>query len=73
MSDEPKKRSRAWIGWALLAAMVLYPLSLGPVCWLAPQSSDETINKVYAPIDWLRSRSETVDNAVVWYTRLLGV
>jgi hypothetical protein len=31
MSDKPKKRSRAWIGWALIAALVLYPLSIGPV------------------------------------------
>ena len=34
MSDEPK-RSRLWIGWALLAAIVLYILSVGPVWWLA--------------------------------------
>jgi hypothetical protein len=71
MSDEPRKGSLAWIGWALLAVFVLYPLSMGPVCWFAPESSERTIEKVYAPIDWLRWRSETVDNAVVWYLRLI--
>jgi hypothetical protein len=30
MSDEPKKRSRRWIGWTVLALLVLYPLSMGP-------------------------------------------
>ncbi len=30
MSDEPKRRSRAWIWWAMLALLVLYPLSIGP-------------------------------------------
>jgi hypothetical protein len=35
MSDEPKKRPRGWIGWTALALFVLYPLSVGPVTWLA--------------------------------------
>jgi hypothetical protein len=29
-SDEPKKRSWAWIWWTLIALLVLYPLSMGP-------------------------------------------
>jgi hypothetical protein len=33
MIDEPNKRSRAWMGWALLALLVLYPLSVGPVAF----------------------------------------
>ncbi len=35
MSDEPKRRSRAWIGWAfVLLLVVVYPLSEGPAIWL---------------------------------------
>jgi hypothetical protein len=30
MSDEPKRRRRPWIGWALIGLLVLYPLSFGP-------------------------------------------
>jgi hypothetical protein len=30
VSDDPKKRSRAWIGWTLIAVFVLYPRSIGP-------------------------------------------
>lgn len=71
MSDEPKERSSAWLCWiAFLTPLVLYPLSMGPVCWFAPDSSLETAEKVYAPISWLRSKSEAVDHAVLWYLRL---
>jgi hypothetical protein len=31
MSDEPKKRSRAWLGWSVLLLLIAYPLSMGPV------------------------------------------
>jgi hypothetical protein len=41
MSDEPKKRSRAWIGWALVVALVLYPLSMGPALWVATKIAEE--------------------------------
>jgi hypothetical protein len=34
MSDEPKKRSRAWIVWTVLALPLLYALSIGPAIWL---------------------------------------
>ena len=76
MSEAPRKRSRGWIGWALIASVVLYPLSMGPVVWLAIRFDwpapvvDRTLGTVYAPINWLRQKSETVDNAVVWYGRL---
>jgi hypothetical protein len=71
MSDEPKKRARAWIWWTLIAVLVLYPLSMGPVCWFAPDGSEATVEDVYAPIEWLRWKSESVDRVVVWYLGLL--
>jgi|HubBroStandDraft_1064217.scaffolds.fasta_scaffold641826_1 hypothetical protein len=30
MTDKPRKASRAWIGWGLVAALVLYPVSVVP-------------------------------------------
>ncbi|HET6329135.1 MAG TPA: hypothetical protein VFG04_30910 [Planctomycetaceae bacterium] len=45
MSDEPKKRSRKWIGWTLLLALVLYPLSLGPANRLVWASEDPAANR----------------------------
>ena len=52
MSDEPKKRSRAWIWWTLLVVFVLlYPLSVGPMAWL--ESHDwipSIVMDVYEPL-----------------------
>jgi hypothetical protein len=76
MSDDPKKRSRGWIGRALLVILipVLYPLSTGPALWLAYKSGDPEnwtrFAKVYKPIGWFRERSTTVKRVVDWYTEL---
>ena len=76
MSDEPKKRSRAWICWAVFWLLLLgYPLSLGPAIRYACHSADpvagaETVNTVYAPIRWITERSEWVLDACRWYGEL---
>ncbi|HEV3302717.1 MAG TPA: hypothetical protein VG055_23900 [Planctomycetaceae bacterium] len=79
MSDEPKKRSRAWIGgasFALLGLLVLYPLSAGPLVWIANRTEEppvgvvKAIDAFYEPLSWLRSKSETADNALDWYFKL---
>jgi hypothetical protein len=74
MSDEPKKRSRPWIGLALFALLVLYPLSIGPAYRYA-YSSDlkgllsnlQRVDQAYAPIEWICDRSEWAARAVLWY------
>ncbi|HEV3298845.1 MAG TPA: hypothetical protein VG055_04365 [Planctomycetaceae bacterium] len=56
MSDEPKKRKWAWIGWALIAVILLaYVLSIGPAERYAATSADPKkagaiIRSIYAPI-----------------------
>jgi hypothetical protein len=76
MSDEPKKRSRAaWIAWALIAALVLYPLSIGPADLYAlnaadPMAAAETVNNAYAPIVWLCNHSPWATAAAEWYVGL---
>jgi hypothetical protein len=75
MSDEPKKRSRGWIGWAVLAALVLYPLSMGPAwrCALTSEdwpSNEDRVNTAYAPICWLCERQEWAANAMRRYINL---
>jgi hypothetical protein len=58
MSDELKKRPRAWIGWALIAALLFYPLSMGPGLWVAFKMTEEFDNphiahsaiKAYEPL-----------------------
>jgi hypothetical protein len=76
-SEEPKRRHRSWgwIGWPLVLAFVLYPPSIGPACWLSIKydgatSSARVVETSYAPIDWIRGKSESLDNALQWYLRL---
>jgi hypothetical protein len=75
MSDEPKKRSRAWIWWALLALLVLYPLSLGPAFaiadWIVITNPEPrfyyAIVYIYAPLWWVGDYSESARDAREWY------
>jgi hypothetical protein len=74
MSDEPKRRSRAWIGRAMLAAFVLYPLSIGPAYRYAYGSDLEDLlsnlhraDQAYAPLEWICERSEWAARAVLCY------
>jgi hypothetical protein len=68
MSDEPKRRQRAWICWTMLALFVLYPLSAGPAMRLVTSpDSDETVSAIYAPIFWLASQSVWAGSALEWY------
>ncbi len=74
MSVEPKKRSRKWlwIAWALLAALVLYPLSMGPAyLWVAkatdPAAAMNLCNTMYAPLIWFGGRCQWAQNAMDWY------
>ncbi len=76
MSDEPKKRSRAWIGWAPVAAIALYMLSSVPIvivtAWMADfgivseRSGAAFVNTVYAPLNWANEHSKTVSDAMGW-------
>jgi hypothetical protein len=84
MSDEPKKRSRAWIVWALIAALIVYPLSIGPAteCYDAcadtigmPPMADKAFAVFYWPIHEVCGRVPRLDKElerymIFWY-RLL--
>jgi hypothetical protein len=56
MSDEPKKRSRAWIGWALVPVLVGYPVSailFGLADWWLSRIGYEglgALNMIFYPI-----------------------
>jgi hypothetical protein len=74
MSDEPKKRSRAWIWWAMITLIVLYPLSEGPAFWWASQEGAfskrwQTMKTVYAPLECACNRAEWFGDAMRWYVR----
>jgi hypothetical protein len=63
MSDEPKKRSRAWIGWAAILIPALYVGSVFPAAWIFEWLAGrgfisrtghvrQSLETVYAPIGW---------------------
>ncbi|HEV8003974.1 MAG TPA: hypothetical protein VGP63_29175 [Planctomycetaceae bacterium] len=72
MSDEPKKRSRAWVWMALVAILVLYPLSVGPAAWIVARTDSPAayaFTKVaYAPVRWLTSNSSVLNDVAYRYT-----
>jgi|HubBroStandDraft_2_1064218.scaffolds.fasta_scaffold843277_2 hypothetical protein len=74
MSDEPRKRSRTFVGWTAMALFVLYPLSYGPACLLEQRASGRSaryaFDAIYAPIGWSRQHSSAVDGAASWYAVL---
>jgi hypothetical protein len=79
MSVEPKKRSRAWIGWAVAALLLLaYAISIGPACRWADKSvldaGDwapwETVERVYAPFYWLSRHSQLAHSAIECYLNM---
>jgi hypothetical protein len=73
MNDKPRKASRSWIGWALAATLVLYPLSIGPVTRLAiiTNCGWNWINTIYAPV---LSAAELpgLSEPLFWYLDLWG-
>ncbi|HEV8066241.1 MAG TPA: hypothetical protein VGP76_00800 [Planctomycetaceae bacterium] len=72
MSDEPKKRSRAWIWWAAIALFSLaYPLSMGPV--LRHCDPHSGLPMIYEPIMRLCELWQPVCDLKDWYTELWGV
>lgn len=71
MSDESKERSWAWIGWVLVAALVVYPLSIGPAAGL---SSTDLFNESLLPTIYLplreTGRVDCIGNFTVAYINL---
>jgi hypothetical protein len=76
MSDEPKNRSRAWIGWAPLVMVILYPLSIVPSAiafrWLNAYhvvadygSARHALESFYAPIQWLEKQNPRAHEIVL--------
>ncbi len=71
MSDEPKKRSRAWIGRMSLTLLVLYPLSMGPAYGPAmPLFNPKTLWTAYAPMWWIWTHSKPASRVIDWYLDL---
>jgi hypothetical protein len=69
MSDESKKRpSWEWIVWALLAAIVLHPLSMPPVSKLAKRLGClQIVEPIYEPLSLPCRLSPLFGSTLWWY------
>jgi hypothetical protein len=70
--DRKKPTAGFWITAALVAVLVGYPLSFGPLAWLitrdlVPEWSASFLNAYTAPLNWA-AQSETVEDVYLWYT-----
>jgi hypothetical protein len=83
MDEKRKPRSIGlWCAVAMLAALFLYLLSFGPVCWsLSASASKSTPGftpivrapQVYWPIGWTANHSpRLIRGMIVWYATLFG-
>jgi hypothetical protein len=75
--DDAREETRFLVAWVLaavilMAVLVLYPLSTGPVVSLLDDSenSDIAIQVLYWPLIWLCERSEAIDAFFEWYVGL---
>ena len=74
MSDEPKTRSRAWIGWATIAILLLaYPLSMPPALrWTINHGHVRPVYKLYKPVMWVASLP-VLKGMMSWYSSFWGM
>jgi hypothetical protein len=62
------------LAWFLLAAPLLYILSIGPVAaiWVKTQSRVAPLETFYAPVIWLHDHTP-LKEPLEWYVELWGV
>jgi hypothetical protein len=74
MSDDTKKRPGKWVWWTLLALLVLYPITEGPVKGVVSRMhwdrGDDFCLAVYTPLMTACEHFDTVEAWREWYVRL---
>ena len=72
-ADKKKKPSAGfWIAVALVVALVAYPLSFGPACWISERTGIGTsaLSLTYQPMLRIWMRRDRAGSTVNWYARL---
>ena|SRR5579863_1962161 len=83
MAEKRKSRGAGfWCTIVITGALLLYPISFGPVCWvLSARESKSTefgtpivrAPRVYWPVGWVAQHCPSVmRRAIVWYATLFG-
>jgi hypothetical protein len=68
------KPGSLWFLWSVVALLLAYPLSLGPVA-LAYKTKrpPNFISDMYEPLEYVYHRSALAHNAIDWYLHVWGV
>ena len=74
MTAEPRKPTAAfWLMLALLA-LLAYPLSVGPACWISSRAGrgEQLVTATFRPLMRLceASKSSALDRMVAWYSEI---
>jgi hypothetical protein len=61
-----------WVPIALFFALIGYPLSIGPACWVSSRANAgaSAVSFIYRPLISGMSKSERVAGAIEWYSEL---
>jgi hypothetical protein len=73
MSNDRKKPGIAfWTLVAVVIVLILYPLSLGPACWISckAERGEEFVTALYRPILWIANATQPSRQFVFWYAGL---
>jgi hypothetical protein len=70
MTDRKKPGAAFWASVMVVVALVLYPLSIGPACWISSRTNvgSAAVSIAYQPLTWGVSPSRRVYDAFSWYS-----
>ena len=72
MTEQKQPNAGIW-GLVIVGVLVLYPVSLGPACWLSSRlGGEEVVTAVYRPLTWTAAvtKSQILRNGIQWYSTL---
>lgn len=78
MTEGRKKAWRSWVLKSLLVGLMAYPLSFGPICWIASRTTTDNrdidwMRALYRPLFWVADRSpKPVQDLVMKYGNCNG-
>src|SRR5262245_31669408 len=77
MTDHTKPGVAFWATVMVVVLLVAYPLSIGPISWLAdhgflPDPVKQPLRYFYYPLAWAVLRSGAAYDIYTWYVRLWG-
>ena len=74
MTSRKKPGVAFWATVVLVVALVGYPQSFGPACWITSRTNVgvSKIPVVYRPMMWGMARDDGFSDALDWYSRLFA-